>query len=102
MNLSKEKLDEMEYFLTQSLKGQHLLFDPTSVAEILRKRRGADDFTLESVEKAQDLLNRFLNYPTFFDKMDFLKTLPEQDYELFVCAYFHIVENTILINNWKH
>jgi len=96
-------MEQMEYFLAQSANGIHFLFDHESIVEIL-KRPTVDKefFTLENVCRIQDILEELLEHRGFFDKLNYMRLLSKQDYELLVRSYFNIVENSIFETELKH
>lgn len=97
-------LGEIEYLLFQSTQGIHFAFDNQDIAEILKTPVNDEEFfTLENMEKIQDLLSTFIEKKTIQEKKGFLERLSRQDYSLFIRAYFQLVENTILAHsNIRH
>lgn len=89
-------LNELESLFAQSAKGLHLLFDRTTLTEILKKpTEGLDYFTFENMTKVQSVLGEFVAQKTLAQKQTFLLTLDPETYELLVRTYFNIVENAI-------
>lgn len=102
-NIDTEHLHPIEYFLSQSIQGVHLLFDNPTLAKILKTpSEEINYFTSENLNKAQEILKKFIKQQSYYDKISFLEKLNSCDFELFVRTYFHIVENTILNTDWKH
>jgi hypothetical protein len=95
--IDKGQLEQMEYLLSQSAQGFHLLFDSKSVRRILsRPTEKMDFFTFENLNRIQAILGDFLKKKTFQEKKFFLEGLDDESYELLVRSYFNIVDNTIL------
>jgi hypothetical protein len=91
--ISDENLEGLENLLDHSLQGVHLLFDNERVARILRTPTDEEEFfQYENMERVQNLITELLQKETLFEKLCFTHSLPENDYELLVRAYFHILE----------
>lgn len=98
--IEAKKLEQIEHLLTQSTLGIHLLFDNLSIAKVLRTpTEDLDFFNFKNISKIQDLLTQFIARETYQAKMEYLRSLDSENYELLVRTYFHIVENTILNSN---
>lgn len=92
--------EQIEYLLYQSTQGIHFMFHNSEIAKVLREPTDEEKFfTTANMEKVQGLLTGFLDRPTFKEKRSFLESLPREDYELLIRAYFHLVENTILAHS---
>lgn len=97
MNISPEKLEQIEYLLSQSTQGIHLLFDNASIAKILKNpTENLDFFTVDNIKKVQGILTEFIERKTLTEKQDYLKRLDKTTYELLVRTYFNIVDNAVL------
>jgi hypothetical protein len=95
-----EHTSQIEYLLHQSTQGLHFMFSNREIAKIMKSPVPSDEFySTENMEKVQNLLADFLNFPSLSEKKSFLERLPEQDFELLVRAYFQLVENTILAHS---
>jgi hypothetical protein len=93
-------LDEIERLLTQSMNGIHVLFDNASVKAILRRpTEEIDFFNFKNLDKIQGLFVKFVERPTLEDKRLFLDSLDDENYEMLVRIYFHIVDNSLLASN---
>ena len=94
--LNQTQLDSLDYLLSQSLKGLHILFENKKIAEILKNpTENINFFTFENSEKIQELMNQFINLDSFSDKCKFIKNLDSPQFELLVRCYFNIVDNTV-------
>jgi hypothetical protein len=51
------------------------------------------------MDKVQGLLTGLLGKQTISEKRSYLESLPRNDYELLVKAYFQLVDKTILANS---
>lgn len=97
MNISPDNLEQIEYLLSQSTKGIHLLFDNDSIARILSNpTENLDFFNVDNIKKVQNILKQFIERKTFIEKQSFLRNLDALTYELLVRTYFNIVDNAIL------
>ena len=94
---SDPNLTQIEYLLHQSTQGIHFIFDRVEIKRVLSQINDDQDFfTLDNMGKVQDMLTKFLERPTIVEKRSFLEKLKQEEYELLIRAYFHLVENTIL------
>jgi len=104
MNFKEENLDEIEALLAQSMKGHHLLYDNQKIAEILKTpTEDMDFFSVENIEKVQELFALLIHEGTFPEKQSFLDKLDSKSYEIVLRTYFHILESTLLTaSEYKH
>lgn len=103
IKVSQERLDQIEYLLMQSTRGIHLLFDRDVLVNTLQEPVEAKDyFSLENLNKVQDILTEMIKQPTIAEKKHYLSTLDEDVYALFIRTYFNIVENTVLTSRENH
>jgi hypothetical protein len=96
INVSKERLAQVEYLLSQSAQGNHVLFDTDelrSVFELASERR----FTLSEEEayEVEPHIERLLEEPSLESKRAYLKTLSRPVFERVVMTYISIVENNL-------
>lgn len=92
----EKNLQEIEYLLAQSTRGLHILFDRNHIKRALQEpMNGNTDFDKEDRDRVQKLFANFIEKASLAEKEYFLISLPEEDREILIKAYFHIVENTI-------
>lgn len=92
----EQSMQEIEYLLAQSTKGLHLLFNSSHIKSALQEPvNGIQDFDKEDRNKVQNVFGNFIEKNSFAEKEEYLAQLNEEDRELLIKAYFHIVENTI-------
>lgn len=86
----------MEALLSYSTLGVHVLFENRSIAEALKEVKDDKDFyDFQKMKMVQDAMTALIAKSTYFEKVEFLKSLDADAYHMLVRAYFHIVENTI-------
>ena len=104
IQIGADKLQEIEYLLSQSVQGLHHLFDNNMLAKILRRpTEDIDFFNMDNIKKVQGILSDFIAQKTMVDKQRFLKNLDKTSYELLVRTYFNIVDNAVLeASKFKH
>ncbi len=102
--MEEQHLKQIELLLTQSLNGIHLLFDREHIANILKiPTEELNLFEGHKIGRIQDLFNKLIENSTFSEKKVFLSSLDQESYELLLRAYFHIVDNTVLMaSNYEH
>ena len=96
MEIKQTDLHEMEMLLHQSAKGQHFLFDHRQVAQILRKPVDEMEFlSKQNIKRIQRLLKGLLSQKSFYQKQTYLNSLDQDNFELLVRVYFHIVDSAV-------
>ena len=92
-----------EYLVFLSTQGYHLLFQRQSVLKMLEQPIQDGQFFDEStIKKVHELLGHCLMLPSFSEQQNFLSSLKENDYEIFIRAYFYLVETSIRCNSEAH
>ncbi len=95
-SFGESNLQQIEYLLAQSVKGLHLLFDKQIIKKAYTQpKNGILDFDQEDRDKVQNLFAGLIQNTSLSDKKGYLKQLSDEDHEVLIKAYFHIVENTI-------
>ena len=103
IHVPKERLEQIEYILSQSTKGVHLLFDRDTLINTLQEPVASKDyFNCDNLNKVQNILIEIIKQPTIAEKRKYLATLEDDVYELFLRTYFNIVENTVLTSTPNH
>lgn len=91
--VSKEQLESVEYLLQQSVQGNHVLFDPDTIREVLSSpESGISEPEAYSVEHH---IERLIVQPTLMQKRAYLERLDSETYRRVVRTYFNIVENNL-------
>ncbi|MCE3009363.1 MAG: hypothetical protein LW875_01965 [Proteobacteria bacterium] len=99
-SLQEKNLEKMEALLKHSAMGVHILFDNSSIAKVLRSAKDDKDFfDFNKMKKVQDSMTELIAKKTYFEKMDYLRDLDKESFEMLVRTYFHIVENTVRQTN---
>ena len=96
---AQEPVDQIDYLLHQSTQGLHFIFDHHDIANILRKDEDTKPLDIKYMDKVQALLTGLLSKHSITEKRSYLESLPRNDYELLVKAYFQLVDKTILANS---
>lgn len=99
----EQSLERMEALLSHSARGIHVLFDNQSIANVLREVKDDKDFyDLQKMKIVQDVMTELISKKNYQEKVNYLKTLDQESFEMLVRAYFHIVENTVRTNHSHH
>lgn len=94
--MDERTLEELEFLLSQSMKGFHHLFERESLREILKTpTEDTEFFSLKTMEQVQGLIVQLMKKKTLEEKRAYLQKLQPKSYELVVRAYFHIVDNSL-------
>lgn len=104
MNIDDVHLDKIETLLSQSMKGIHLLYDNHSIRKILQiPTEDLDFFSFDNMDKIQGLFSNLIEKESFDEKQQFIKDLDEENFEILLRTYFHILDSTLLTaTNYKH
>jgi hypothetical protein len=98
--IEEKSLERMEALLSYSAKGVHVLFDNKSIADVLSQVTDDRDFyDFNKMKVVQDAMTELIAKRTFVEKVDYLKSLDPEAYQMVVRAYFHIVESTVRANH---
>ena len=94
--LQEAQLEKMESLLSQSAMGIHLLFSHEDITQALTSNQDDKDlFDFDKMKIVQDIMTELVARRTYLDKTSYLHSLPHNDYQLLIKAYFHIVEGSI-------
>ena len=97
IDIKERDLHEIEFFLNQSTRGHHLLFDRKQVADILKTpTEKIDFFKKNSLGRIQNLLTGLIAKKSLEAKRNYLKSLDNEAFEILLRTYFHIVDNAVL------
>jgi hypothetical protein len=94
--IEEQNLEKMESLLKHSALGVHILFDNKSIAAVLGNTKDDKDFfDFEKMKKVQDSMTALVAKKSYMEKMDFLRALDRESFEMLIRTYFHIVENNV-------
>lgn len=98
-NMDEKSIEELERFLSQSMRGIHHLFDKDSIKKILQiPTEDLDFFNFETMERVQGLMSELVKRRSLIEKRNYLRGLDPGSYEVLLRSYFHIVDSTIMTN----
>ena len=93
----EQNLNKIELLLSQSMRGIHHLFDKEVIAKVLQTpTEDLDFFRFENMDKIQNLFNELIERESHHEKILFLETLSDEEYEVLLRTYFHILDSTVL------
>ena len=97
VEITDRDLHEIEFFLNQSTRGHHLLFDRNQVVEILKTPTEKIDFFKDiNLVQVQNLLQEFISVRSLQGKRRYLQSLDRKTFEILLRTYFHIVDSAVL------
>ena len=97
IEIKERDLHEIEFFLNQSTRGHHLLFDRKEVADILKTpTEKINFFKRNSICRIQNLLTSLIAKKSLKAKRSYLESLDKEAFEILLRTYFHIVDNAVL------
>ena len=93
----QDQLDQVEYLITQSIQGNHVLFDSKQIKKVLTgtQNHGFNDEEAYSVEHH---IETVLAKPTLGEKRAYLEKLDDETLDRVIRTYFNIIENNVLEN----
>jgi hypothetical protein len=98
IHVSKNKLQQVEYLISQSLQGNHVLFDHDSLTRILRDGSGSGllgPLSEEEAYRVEHHIERLIGEPSLMQKRAYLESLDTRTYAWVVRTYFNIIENNL-------
>ena len=100
IEVSEQKLSQIRYLLTQSMQGNHLLFEPAALRKVFikDKRRGISLLEADEARHIEEHIERMMSLPSLSKMCQYLDELDSKSYEWVVRTYFHIVESNIAEN----
>jgi len=100
IEVSPEQINQVEYLITQSEQGNHVLFDLDIVRKALASSVAYNDAEQEKNElySSEPHIERLLAQPTLRDKKAYLSRLDPKTLNSVVRTYFNIIENNLVEN----
>lgn len=94
--VNQKQLDQVEYLIEQSTKGNHVLFD----IEIIRKaffdfKKEDEEIEKSTEEEIEKHIENLILQPTLVAKKAYLENLGPKTFKRVVRTYFSIVENNM-------
>ncbi len=98
--VSKRQIKQVEYLISQSLQGNHILFDIESLRQIFWKKDPflLDLFSAEDAYSVEHHLEKIIFQPSLAEKRAYLDHLDPTTFARVVKTYFNIVENNLFQN----
>jgi hypothetical protein len=96
--VSKDQLEQVEYLISQSIQGNHVLFDPAMVRKIFEST-GEKSFADSDAYSVEHHIERLIEEPSLEAKKAYLESLDHETLERVVRTYFNIVENNLFEND---
>ena len=101
--ISKEQLEQVEYLISQSMQGNHVLFSSEELHWVFRNRASANlsepgnakTMSEEDTYSAEHHIEHLIEQPTLEQKRAYLELLDRETFEKVVRTYFNIVENNL-------
>jgi hypothetical protein len=90
--VTPEQVSQVEYLLSQSQVGNHVLFEMDEIRRTFTEDAPANESACYAVEPH---IERLLSRPTLAEKRSYLETLDDPTRRLVVRTYFNIVENNL-------
>jgi hypothetical protein len=97
--VNQQQLFEVDYLLKLSAVGAHVLFEPDRIRSAFAGIGAHDSLARERLEEVNHILADIVTLPTIQAKRDYLEGLPHEMHNLFVHAYFSLVDNTTYVKD---
>lgn len=95
--ISKDQMEELQFILSQSESGVHLLFENDCIKKVFSKEIDEIElFSDDKVKEVESLMEDFISIPSISARKTYFETLSEIEQEMIVRSYFNIIGNNIL------
>lgn len=98
--LTPEQLDQLEYLISQSAVGNHVLFEKDEIRKTFDPAFGNPqkiykDIDLKKMDVIHTLMSELFKKPTLIEKKNYIDALQPELRELLIWAYFNVLDNTL-------
>lgn len=98
--LNFDQLNQLEYLLSQSAKGNHVLFNRDQIKKVFSQEKDEGNLfegpmSFKKIDEVRKLIEELLKQPTLVKKKEFINHLSEESQTLVIRAYFNILDNTL-------
>lgn len=95
--ISFDQVQQLEYLLMQSAKGNHLLFNMGQIKKVFLKegQNIFQEMSFKKMDEIKQLMEELIKRPTLSQKKEYIENLPEASRELVIRTYFNILDNTL-------
>ena len=91
-------IDQVEYLISQSIQGNHVLFDSEMIKDILKRSDPQNMLSTEDAYSVEHHIQALIEQPTLQAKRAYLDGLDRPTLERVIKTYFNIVENSLYEN----
>ncbi|MEK7690902.1 MAG: hypothetical protein AAB425_07765, partial [Bdellovibrionota bacterium] len=95
ITISRDQIKQVEYLIEQSIRGNHLLFDPLEIKRICRTENRTLDQDGAATSATKARLEKLVTQPSISKMREYLNRLDRHSYEQTLIAYLNIVENNL-------
>lgn len=92
IQISGDQLKQVEYLISQSIQGNHILFDAETIRRVLKHSASRPVQT----PGAEHHLEQLILQPSLRAKRAYLERLDPDTFECVVRTYMNVVENNLL------
>lgn len=95
--IPKKQLAQVEYLITQSIQGNHILFDLEDLRRVffIGHSSLSKQWSIEEAYSAEHHIEKLILEPTLAEKRSYLAQLDTDTFARVVKTYFNIIENNI-------
>jgi hypothetical protein len=93
INVTKEQLTAVEYLLSQSAQGNHILFDPELVRRAFSE--ASRPMTEQEAYEVEHHIEKIIELEGMHQKKAYLEALDIKDLHRVIKTYFNILENNL-------
>lgn len=105
IQLNLSQLEQVEYLFYQSSQGNHILFDVKEIRNVFSNSLTLKDgveLDEKKIDEIKSLLETLMYQPTLKAKKQFIDSLPENDRNLLIRAYFSLLDTTLQNDQHSH
>lgn len=93
IQVSQEKINQVEYLLSQSAQGNHVLFGSEQISEAFRSP--SVPMNEAEAERIGLLIETLISFDSLDEQKNWLTTLPADSLHSVIKTYINIVENKL-------
>ena len=95
ITISEDQLVQVEYLISQSIQGNHILFQPEDVRDAFLAAQECERFSEADAYSVEHHIERLIGQPSLAQKRAYLEGLDARTFRNVVRTYFNIVENNL-------
>jgi len=101
--ISNEDISRVEYLLSQSARGNHILFSAEEISRVFKKKSPEDYIPDESYYQVEHHIEKLVTLPSLVQKKAYLEKLEIEVVDKIILTYFNLIDQTLFHDkNTRH